>query len=76
MFVVFDVTVDGQTEDVSEMSFSPFFAFGNERDVKTSTEKLQILLPVSYKDISGINYKNYDIGVSLKRDLLESRKVN
>jgi hypothetical protein len=66
MFVVFDVTVDGQTEDVSEMSFSLFFALPNERDVKTGTEEPHMLLPVSYKDILGINRNNYGTGVCFK----------
>jgi hypothetical protein len=56
MFVVFGVTVDGQTEDVSVMSFSLSLPFPSERDVKTGTDKVQMLLPVSYKDILGINY--------------------
>jgi hypothetical protein len=39
MFVVFDVADDGQTADVSEMSFTLVSAFVN---TKTVTEKLQI----------------------------------
>jgi hypothetical protein len=58
MFVVFDVTVDGQTEDVSVMSFSLLFPFSSERDMKTVTGNVRMLLPVSYEDISGVNYKN------------------
>jgi hypothetical protein len=38
MFVVFDVAVDGQTAHVSEMSFSLFFTFLNEKDAKTGAE--------------------------------------
>jgi len=38
MFVVFDVNVDGQTADVSEMSFCLFFTFLNEKDAKTARE--------------------------------------
>jgi hypothetical protein len=38
MFVVFDVTVDGQTADVSKMSFSLVSTFLNEKVVKAVTE--------------------------------------
>jgi hypothetical protein len=59
-----------------EMSFSLFFAFPNERDVKMGVEKLQILLPVFYKDISGINYKNLGTGVCFKERFTGNRKIN
>jgi hypothetical protein len=34
MFVVFDVTADGQTADVSEMSFTLVSAFLNDKDLQ------------------------------------------
>ena len=52
MFVVFDVNVDGQTADVSEMSFCLFFTTLNEKDAKTA-ENLHVLYPVSDEIYSG-----------------------